>query len=72
MSLYARESMFEYMEKLSSKIFEVTLRAMEFYEEFFGHKYAFGKYDSIFCAEYNWGAMENAGLVTFNECYLFK
>jgi aminopeptidase N len=35
-------------------------------------KYQFNKYDSVFVAEYNWGAMENPGCVTFNDFYVFK
>ena len=33
--------------------------------------YPFGKYDQIFCPEYNMGAMENAGAVTFRDEYIF-
>ena len=45
---------------------------MKFFEEFFGHEYAFNKYDQIFVHEYNVGAMENAGVVTFNDLYIWK
>lgn len=45
---------------------------MEVYESFFGYKFVFPKYDQIFCPEFNCGAMENAGLVTFNDLYVFK
>jgi aminopeptidase N len=31
-----------------------------------------GKYDQIFVPEYNLGAMENPGLVTFTEAYVFR
>ena len=60
------------MIKLKDIIFETTKESMKFYENFFGVPYAFSKYDSIFCPEYNWGAMENAGCVTFNDFYVFK
>lgn len=72
MSLFTRESLMPYLEKLSAFIFEVTIEAMKMYEGFFGVPYAFNKYDQIFCPEYNWGAMENAGVVTFNDIYIFK
>ena len=72
MSLYCRESLFEYLLKMSASIFEVTKEAMRFYEKFFGYDYPFGKYDNVFCPEFNCGAMENAGLVTFNDVYIFK
>ena len=34
--------------------------------------YPFEKYDQIFTPEYNMGAMENAGAVTFTEVYVFR
>lgn len=54
------------------EMIKVTIEGIEFYESYFGIDYPFNKYDQIFCPEYNFGAMENVGLVTFNECYLFK
>ncbi|REX93244.1 aminopeptidase N, partial [Mycobacterium tuberculosis] len=38
----------------------------------FGLPYAFGKYDQLFVPEFNAGAMENAGAVTFLEDYVFR
>ena len=34
--------------------------------------YPFGKYDQLFVPEYNMGAMENAGCVTFRDEYVFR
>ena len=45
---------------------------MDFFENLFGFKYPFSKYDQIFCPEYSTGAMENAGAVTINDLYVFK
>ena len=36
------------------------------------HPYPFGKYDQLFVPEFNAGAMENAGCVTFLEDYVFR
>ncbi|KRX11163.1 hypothetical protein PPERSA_10930 [Pseudocohnilembus persalinus] len=72
MNIYCRESLLKYTQDLSEYIFEVTEQSMEVYEQFFGYKFAFPKYDQIFCPEFNCGAMENAGLVTFNDLYIFK
>lgn len=72
MSLYCIESLFEYMKELAPFIFEITIESMRFFESFFGYKFAFNKYDQIFAHEYKWGAMENAGIVTFNDLYIFK
>lgn len=35
-------------------------------------KYPFNKYDQVFAHEYKFGAMENAGIVTFNDLYIWK
>jgi aminopeptidase N len=43
-----------------------------FYHNNFGVPYAFGKYDQLFVPEFNAGAMENAGAVTFLEDYVFR
>jgi aminopeptidase N len=48
-------------------VFDVTRRGLHFYDRAFGFPYPWGKYDSIFVPEYNIGAMENPGLVTFTE-----
>ena len=37
-----------------------------------GSEYPFSKYDQLFVPEFNHGAMENAGAVTFTEHYLFR
>jgi aminopeptidase N len=44
---------------------------MKEYENFFDFPYPFKKYDHAFCPEFNVGAMENPGLVTFNDRYIF-
>ena len=40
------------------------------YTELFGMAFPFNKYDQVFVPEFNSGAMENVGCVTFNESYL--
>ena len=54
------------------QILEVTGQGMDFYAELFDQPYPFSKYDQIFVPEYNSGAMENVGCVTYNEAYLFR
>ena len=66
---FARASMAEY---LDDEILQVTAQGMDFFHNNFGYPYPWGKYDSIFVPEYNLGAMENPGLVTFTEHYLFR
>lgn len=66
---FARASMAEY---LDDEILQVTAQGMDFFHSNYGYPYPWGKYDSIFVPEYNLGAMENPGLVTFTEHYLFR
>ncbi|MET1033839.1 MAG: aminopeptidase N [Arthrobacter sp.] len=52
-------------------IFDVTKRGLDFFHDLFDFPYPWGKYDQAFVPEYNLGAMENPGLVTFTEHYVF-
>ncbi|MER5882209.1 aminopeptidase N [Streptomyces sp. NPDC001941] len=53
-------------------IFLVTKQGLDFFHEHFDYPYPFGKYDQAFVPEYNIGAMENPGCVTFREEYVFR
>ena len=53
-------------------IFDVTKRGLDFFHDKFDYPYPFGKYDQAFVPEYNLGAMENPGCVTFTEHYVFR
>ncbi|MFL4474797.1 aminopeptidase N [Paeniglutamicibacter sp. MACA_103] len=52
-------------------ILELTRAGLDFFHELFDYPYPWGKYNSAFVPEYNLGAMENPGLVTFTEHYVF-
>ncbi|MDD7962538.1 aminopeptidase N [Microbacterium thalli] len=56
----------------ADEIVDVTRRGLTFFSDAFGLVYPWGKYDQIFVPEYNLGAMENPGLVTFTEAYVFR
>ncbi|WP_040162079.1 aminopeptidase N [Mobilicoccus massiliensis] len=70
LGLYCRASMREFLD--ADEIFDITKRGFDFYEQEFGLAYPFAKYDQIFTPEFNAGAMENVGAVTFRESYLFR
>jgi aminopeptidase N len=53
-------------------VFEKTKQGFEFFEKQFDYPYPFEKYDQLFVPEFNAGAMENAGAVTFTETYVFR
>ena len=65
LGIYARKSFFKYVD--ADNIFKVTKQGFAYFEKTFGLAYPFGKYDQLAVAEYNWGAMENVGCVTFHE-----
>ena len=54
------------------ELFDITRRGLDFFHELFDYPYPWGKYDQAFVPEYNLGAMENPGLVTFTEAYVFS
>ncbi|MGF0256598.1 aminopeptidase N [Rhodococcus erythropolis] len=56
----------------ADNVFDITRQGLDFYAQQFDYPYPFGKYDQIFVPEYNLGAMENPGLVTFTEAYVFR
>lgn len=56
----------------ADEILDITRRGLSFFENAFDFPYPWGKYDQIFVPEYNLGAMENPGLVTFTEAYVFR
>nr|WP_274635682.1 aminopeptidase N [Microbacterium bovistercoris] len=70
LGVYARKSLWEYID--ADYIFEKTREGFAYYESKFDFPYPFTKYDQLFVPEFNAGAMENAGAVTFTESYVFR
>lgn len=70
LGVFVRRSLIEHLE--SDEILEVTRQGLDFFSDAFAYPYPWGKYDQIFVPEYNLGAMENPGLVTFTEAYLSR
>ncbi len=70
LGLFCRASLAPHMD--AERLFTETKQGFGFYHRNFGTPYAFGKYDQLFVPEFNAGAMENAGAVTFLEDYVFR
>ena len=70
LGVFCRRSLTRYLD--ADEIIDVTKRGFAFFEREFDHPYPFSKYDQVFTPEYNAGAMENAGCVTYNEIYVFR
>jgi aminopeptidase N len=70
LGIYSRKSLTKFVD--SEYIFDITRKGFEFYEDKFDYPYPFDKYDQLFVPEFNAGAMENAGAITFTEAYVFR
>ncbi|MFJ4174201.1 aminopeptidase N [Microbacterium sp. NPDC089696] len=70
LGVFTRRSLAEHLE--ADEVLEITRQGLDFFTDAFAYPYPWGKYDQIFVPEYNLGAMENPGLVTFTESYLSR
>ncbi|MBC7631643.1 aminopeptidase N [Aeromicrobium sp.] len=70
LGIFCRQSLVEHLD--ADDIFLITRQGFEFFEGAFEMGYPFGKYDQLFVPEYNMGAMENAGAVTFRDEMIFR
>jgi aminopeptidase N len=70
LGIFSRKSLSQYVD--ADYIFDKTREGFAYFEEKFDHPYPFEKYDQLFVPEFNAGAMENAGAVTFTETYVFR
>jgi aminopeptidase N len=68
--LFARKSLAKYVDH--DEWLKITRQGLEFYGIEFGLPYPFFKYDQIIVPDFNQGAMENVGAVTFSERYIFR
>jgi len=70
LGVHCRRSLAAHLE--TDEMIAITKAGFTFYEQAFKRPYPFTKYDQIFVPEFNAGAMENAGCVTFTESYVFR
>jgi len=70
LGLYCRASLVQHLD--ADELFLITKQGFDFFHRVFDYRYPFGKYDQLFVPEFNAGAMENAGAVTFLEDYVFR
>ena len=75
LGLWCRRSMSEHLmtDRETDELFEVTGAALDLQQRLFGRTYPFGDtYDQLFVPEFNPGAMENPGAVTFSEQFVAR
>ena len=71
MGIYCRKSLAEFVD--ADDIFKITEQGFDYFEKVFGLAYPFEKYDQIAVVDFNWGAMENSGAVTWREeMFIFR
>jgi aminopeptidase N len=71
MGLHVRQSLAEHLD--AAELFEVTRKSFDYYHGIFRVPYPFGKYDQVFCPEFELGgAMENPACVKFTDKYIYR
>jgi aminopeptidase N len=72
LGVHAMASLGEHLEQQSGELFAVTGQAFDAFHRMFGIRYPFGDYHQAFVPEFNAGAMENPGCVTFRDSMIFR
>ncbi|MFD5637452.1 aminopeptidase N [Streptomyces sp. NPDC127077] len=70
--LHCRRSLAPYLDADADEILDVTRACFDRYHEKFDEPYPFDSYDQAFVPEFNAGAMENPGLVTFRDDFVYR
>ncbi|MCT9009771.1 aminopeptidase N [Streptomyces rhizosphaerihabitans] len=70
--LHCRRSLAPYLDADAEEILDVTRACFDRYHEKFDEPYPFDSYDQAFVPEFNAGAMENPGLVTFRDEFIYR
>lgn len=72
LGVHARASLAADLAAEADDIIAVTKQGFHACHRLFGERYAFGDYHQVFVPDFNAGAMENPGCVTFRDSYLFR
>ncbi|UQX00673.1 aminopeptidase N [Streptomyces sp. RerS4] len=70
--IHCRRSLAPHLDADADEILSVTTACFDRYHEKFAEPYPFDSYDQAFVPEFNAGAMENPGLVTFRDEFVFR
>jgi aminopeptidase N len=70
--LHCRRSLGPHLDRDAAELFDLTRRCFDRYHDLFTEPYPFDSYDQAFVPEFNAGAMENPGLVTLRDEYVFR
>ncbi|GAA1944183.1 aminopeptidase N [Streptomyces durmitorensis] len=70
--IHCRRSLAPFLDADADEILDVTRACYDRYHEKFDEPYPFDSYDQAFVPEFNAGAMENPGLVTFRDEFIYR
>ncbi|QJT01055.1 aminopeptidase N [Streptomyces asoensis] len=70
--LHCRRSLAPHLDADADELLEITQQCYDRYHEKFEEPYPFDSYDQAFVPEFNAGAMENPGLVTFRDEFVYR
>jgi aminopeptidase N len=72
LALHVRASLAEYLDRDADELFTITRDCLDELHRLFGIRYPWGEYHQAFVPEFNAGAMENPGCVTFRDPMIFR
>jgi len=72
LGVHARRSLEPHLRAQAEHMLEATRACFDYYHRLFGIRYPFGEYHQVFVPEFNAGAMENPGCVTFRDTMVFR
>ncbi|MEU6066528.1 MULTISPECIES: aminopeptidase N [Streptomyces] len=70
--IHCRRSLAPYLDADADEILDITRACFDRFHEKFEEPYPFDSYDQAFVPEFNAGAMENPGLVTFRDEFVYR
>ncbi|MFJ5259017.1 aminopeptidase N [Streptomyces sp. NPDC088387] len=70
--IHCRQSLAPHLDADADELLEITRQCYDRYHEKFEEPYPFDSYDQAFVPEFNAGAMENPGLVTFRDEFVYR
>ncbi|MFE2039617.1 aminopeptidase N [Streptomyces sp. NPDC059477] len=70
--IHCRRSLGPHLDQDADELLDITRQCFDRYHEKFAEPYPFDSYDQAFVPEFNAGAMENPGLVTFRDDFVYR
>jgi len=72
LGLHCRASLAEHLDRDADELLTITRDCLDEFHRLFGVRYPWGEYHQAFVPEFNAGAMENPGCVTYRDLLVFR